>query len=208
MSPWTNPYSSVSAMAVSVSDAQAVTAFWRQAGPKAWYMSDPLFDAEIAIRFEPLVRACAETLKAGLAEAEADPEGALGLCILMDQFPRNIYRGLALSWAHDPLALGLARRAVEAGHDTVILDECRQFFHMPFMHAEESEAQAQSVSLSRKRNPGAEPVHALAHRAVIEKFGRFPARNAVLGRAMTEAETVWLKAGGYGAEVRALQGAD
>jgi len=190
-------------MAASASDLAAVAAFWREAGAKAWFRSDPLFDAEIAIRFEAQTRAAARALEAGPHPGEAGAEGALALCILVDQFPRNIYRGLTLSWAFDPLALGVARRAVAAGLDREIADSARQFLYMPFMHAEDAEAQAEGVRLFAAWPQGGGNLdHARAHARIIEKFGRFPTRNAVLGRAMTPGERAWMAAGGYGKELR------
>ena len=190
--------------AISASDLTSIAAFWRSAGPQAWFLSDPVFDAEIAIRFGDWVPAAVTALQAGPHPGEDDAEAALGLCILMDQFPRNIYRGLALSWKHDPLALAAARRIVGANRDLEIEGPVRQFFYTPFMHAEDAETQAESVMLYAERlGDENNSRHARAHLNIIEKFGRFPTRNAVLGRALTGAERRWLAEEGYGAELNA-----
>lgn len=179
-----------------------IAAFWREAGAKAWFMADPLLDAEIAMRFGHLIQPAADALEKGEHPAEAEAKTALGLCVLLDQFPRNIYRGLTRSWVYDPLVLGVAERAVQRGYDRDIEDPLRQFFYTPFMHAENMDAQDRCVELTetRMRDPNYAR-HAHAHREEIRRFGRFPRRNPVLGRATTPEERAWLKEGGYAAEL-------
>ncbi len=181
---------------------EEIAAFWREAGAMTWFKVDPVLDAQIAMRFGPLIQPAADMLAEGEHPAEAAAESALGLCVLLDQFPRNIYRGLTLSWAYDPLVLEVAERAVQRGYDRDIEDPLRQFFYTPFMHAEDLDAQDRCVELTkaRMRDPNYAR-HAHAHREEIRRFGRFPRRNPVLGRATTPEERAWLMEGGYAAEL-------
>src|SRR5690606_29022311 len=104
--------------------------FWQEAGPEAWFGGGPALDAEIAERFEPEVRRAVARLMTGPHPWESAARGSLALLILTDQFPRNIWRGLAESWAYDELARGVARRAVNAGQDREIGGPTRVFFYL------------------------------------------------------------------------------
>ena len=181
-------------------DAGDVLAFWRdEVGPDRWYASDPALDAEIARRFAPAIEAAAAgRLDAWLAE----PEGALALVLLLDQFPRNAWRGTARAFAQDARGNAIAQRAIAMRHDRRIAPELRQFFYLPLMHSEALPHQERCVRLIQfgladmpKANENLE--HARRHRDVIRRFGRFPSRNAPLGRADTEAERAYREAGGY-----------
>lgn len=182
----------------------AVVAFWKEAGPSKWFAKDEAFDAEITRRF----LAAHEAAAAGkLADWEENPEGVYALLILLDQFPRNMFRGSSDAFATDALALGAARGALLRGHDLQIAPPARQFFYLPLMHSEALADQDRCLALFRERMPDPGNVrHAAAHREVIRRFGRFPYRNPALGRANTPAERVFLAAGGYPAVLRELEG--
>lgn len=181
--------------------------FWlHEVGPEGWYAGGEALDAEVREGFADLWRAARD---GGLDHWVEGAAGALGFIILTDQLPRNMWRGQADAFATDALALAAARRAVAAGWDTAAPEPDRQFFYLPFMHAEDAAAQAECVRLIGARMPetGADNLrHARAHAEVIARFGRFPARNAALGRATTPAEAEYLSGGGYAEILRKLGG--
>ncbi|MDE0038344.1 MAG: DUF924 domain-containing protein [Gammaproteobacteria bacterium] len=170
---------------------------------KRWYITDDGFDAEIRGRFGAAIEQTQRGAFAGWAET---PEGALALVILLDQFPRNAYRGTADAFAGDPVALAVARRAVEHGFDRELAIPGRAFLYHPFEHSEHPADQARSVVLFESLAADAPPrwrefaadfvPYAHAHRDVIARFGRFPHRNAILGRASTAEEQAYLDRGG------------
>lgn len=172
---------------------QDVVAFWLDAGPQQWFSKSDEFDAAFRARFEHAhVAAAARQLDAWLEEAT----GALALMILLDQFPRNAYRGTAHMFATDPLAQYFAERAIAAGHDLAVDPRLRQFFYLPFEHAENLAAQNRGVTLMEPLD--ADSLRwAVLHRDIIKRFGRFPHRNAALGRQTTQAEQEFLDAGGF-----------
>jgi uncharacterized protein (DUF924 family) len=170
-----------------------VTGFWRQAGPGKWFARKPAFDARFRERFLDLHYAA--------ARRECDhwihnSEGALALLLLLDQFPRNAYRGTAHMYATDPLALHLADSALKAGRDSGIEPELRLFLYLPFAHSENLVDQDRSVALNRRLGAWYEE-HACAHRHIIRRFCRFPHRNALLGRETTPEERRFLAEGGF-----------
>ncbi len=181
---------------------QDILDFWLvEAGEKAWYDGAHL-DAKIAIRFEPVWQAA----RVGkLDHWLATPEGALALIILVDQFPRNMFRGTALSFASDAVARSAAKQAIRMGHDLKTNAPERQFFYMPLMHSESQADQDQSVRMFLLNLPGEHVLHARAHRAQIRDFGRFPSRNEPLGRLPSAAEQAFLATGGYPALVKKLR---
>ena len=169
-----------------------VTRFWREAGPDEWFDKDEAFDREFTTRFHAAHMAAARReLDHWLDEAE----GALALLILLDQFPRNAFRGTAHMFATDPLALSFARQAVARGHDHAVEPVLRVFFYLPFEHSEALADQDRSVALCEGLDSYAR--YARTHRDVIVRFGRFPHRNAVLGRETTAGERAFLDAGGF-----------
>jgi uncharacterized protein (DUF924 family) len=171
-----------------------MTAFWRAAGPSKWFSKDADFDREIAARFQ----ATHEAAAAGhLSDWEATPDGALALLILLDQFPRNMFRGSARAFATDPLARAVADRAIARGFDTRVADAERVFFYLPFEHSENLADQERSLALWRQSGSGEIDKYAQIHADIIRRFGRFPHRNAVLGRATTPEERAFLDAGGF-----------
>lgn len=170
-----------------------VVTFWREAGPDRWFRRDPAFDAAFERRFF----ATHELAAAGaLALWGDDPEGTLALIILLDQFPRNAFRETPRMYATDDHALAIASRAVARGFDAEIDATLRLFFYLPFMHSENLDDQDRSVELNRKLG-GASVEHALEHRNIIQRFGRFPHRNAILGRPSTPEELAFLEGGGF-----------
>ena len=172
--------------------------FWREAGPKRWYDKDPAFDETIRAKFESAHHAAARGEYVAWADSA---EGALALLILLDQFPRNLYRGSAHAFATDGLARQVTSDAIERGHDRAADPALREFFYLPFAHAEDLPTQDRGVGLSRAAGQEAGEAHpgmwALLHREIIAKFGRFPHRNAALGRATTPDEQAFLDGGGF-----------
>lgn len=170
-----------------------VLAFWRDAGPSRWFAKDEAFDALFRQRFE----AAHEAAAAGRLPAwEETAEGTLALLILLDQFPRNAYRGTPRMFASDTQALQLAKHAVERGFPRSVEPGLRGFFYLPFSHSESLADQQRAVELNADTD--AKWLHfARIHREVIDRFGRFPHRNAILGRATTQAEQRFLDEGGF-----------
>ena len=161
-----------------------------------WFRKDDAFDAEISARFAPLAeRAIAGSLRDWDA---LGPKGVLARILVLDQFTRNAWRGQPESFAGDTLALAAARELVASGGDRQLPPLMRWFAYMPFEHAEDAAMQAQSVELFTRlaeEHPGFDGAldYAHRHRGVIARFGRFPHRNAILGRASTELETAFLQ---------------
>lgn len=173
--------------------AEAVIAFWEDAGPDRWFAKDPDFDTAFRDAFLDLHATAAGR---GCDEWCATPRGSLALALLLDQFPRNAFRGTAHMYATDPLARHFARGALAAGHDAAIAAPLRLFLYLPFAHSEAIEDQDLSVTLNATLG---EPflTHARDHRDIIRRFGRFPHRNAMLARETTAAEKGFLEAGGF-----------
>jgi uncharacterized protein (DUF924 family) len=159
----------------------------------AWFQSDPGFDDTIRHRF---MDAHEQAARGELDDWAATAEGALALLVLLDQFPRNMFRGQARSFATDGKALQVARDALARRLDQAVPAIWRMFFYLPFEHSEDRDAQALSVALFRTLGDGDTMRYAETHRAIIDRFGRFPHRNAILGRVSTAAEAEWLAAGG------------
>ena len=192
-----------------MSTVEEVIKFWvEDVGPSGWYATDPALDARITERYLPLW----EKARAGRLNAWAScAKGALACLIVTDQFPRNMFRGAdPRAFATDALARHVAARACHLGFDRQTPEPQRQFFYLPLMHSESQMDQDRSVRMFLLRMPETGTgnlLHARAHRAVIRQFGRFPYRNAALGRQTTEVEQDWLDNGGYGQTVQALQAA-
>ena len=166
-----------------------VLAFWRNAGPEKWFSKDEIFDQACRDRFLPTYEAAA---RGDLNEWELTPEGALAVILLLDQFPRNIFRGQRETYKADPVALMAADRAIERGFDHKVEPELRQFFYLPFTHSESLRHQERSVALNETL--GEDSIHwARHHHDVIARFGRFPHRNAILGRETTPEEEAFLQ---------------
>ena len=175
-----------------------IIAFWRDAGPERWFAHDPAFDGAIAENFGAAHMLASEGKLSGW---EDSPPGALALLILIDQFPRNIYRGSAHAFATDALARGVADRAITRGFDKTIESVLRQFFYLPYQHHEDMNSQNRAVAIYETYvAEGGDPEtlrFAKLHADLIARFGRFPHRNAMMGRVSTEEETAYIANGGF-----------
>lgn len=166
--------------------------FWRAAGPGQWFKKSDRFDAAIRLKFEPVHLAAAR----GEYDAwAATAEGALALLLLLDQFPRNLYRGSGHAFATDGKARAVARAAVAAGFHMKLEPELRQFMILPFEHSEDIADQDQAVRLAVELVDPHLAKWVELHRDIIARFGRHPHRNAVLGRTSTAEERAYLAAG-------------
>ena len=173
--------------------ASEVIDFWRDAGPAQWFAHSPDFDERFRTRFlEAHFAAARRELDAWAGRAE----GSLALLILLDQFPRNAFRGTGHMFATDPLARLFARHALAAGHAQAVEPDLRVFMLLPFMHSEQLEDQHLAVELHHSLGLASD-VHALRHREVVQRFGRFPHRNPMLGRETTPEEADFLRDGGF-----------
>jgi uncharacterized protein (DUF924 family) len=168
--------------------------YWRGLGPQRWYAKDDAVDAQIRRMFLPLYRAAAGGL---LADWEGDAERALALVIVLDQFPRNMFRGSAAAFAADPLARAAAGRAIARGFDRHFALPERRFLYMPFMHSEALADQERSCELCREAQDQDGLAYAEQHAGIIRRFGRFPHRNKLLARETTPQEQAFLDAGGF-----------
>jgi len=188
-----------------MSDPIEVLDYWLgEVGPEGWYAGGEMLDGEVRERFADLWQAANE---GGLEHWAEGTVGTLAYLILCDQMARNMHRGKAEAFATDPRARAAARRALAEGWDMAAPEPERQFFYMPFEHSEDMADQDLSVSLLSERL-SSEPemaLHARAHREVIARFGRFPFRNAALGRETTPEEAAFLAEGAYGAVVERLR---
>ncbi|MCP8936973.1 DUF924 domain-containing protein [Alsobacter sp. SYSU M60028] len=166
-----------------------VLAFWREAGRDRWFRGGEAFDRACIDRFRDVW----EDAAAGRLDAWANsPDGALALVLLLDQMPRNMFRATPRAYASDAKAREVAEAAIAAGHDTEVEPALRQFFYLPFMHAESIEAQDLCVALYEAMGDADSLKWARHHRDIVARFGRFPHRNAVLGRETTPQEREWL----------------
>ena len=176
-----------------LASAAEVIRFWSDAGPDRWFTKDDAFDAEIRRRF----LATHEAAAAGrLADWESTAEGALALLILLDQFPRNMFRGSARAFATDPRARAVTAAALLRGFDAQVPANLRAFFYLPFEHSEAMADQDRGIALYTAAGDADGLKWAKIHHDIITRFGRFPHRNAVLGRATTPAEQAFLDDGG------------
>ncbi len=171
-----------------------VVRFWRDAGAEAWFSRNEQFDAEFGRRFAAAHHAAARRELEAWTESA---EGTLALQILLDQFPRNCFRGSAHSYATDGLARHYAHRTVDAGLDQQVEMPLRVFLYMPFEHSEAVEDQHRAVALIAPLGDAEFTRYAELHRDLILRFGRFPHRNRALGRVSTPAEMEFLAGGGF-----------
>lgn len=176
----------------------AILRFWfEESSPAQWFQKNPDFDQAIRTRFASDY----ELAAAGIFDGWQDtPEGCLALCLLLDQFPRNMFRDSPRAFATDFKALGFARHAVEKRFDQLMPPVRRRFLYLPFEHSEDMDDQNRSVAFFQSMQKD-DPVgyeYAVRHRDVISRFGRFPHRNAVLNRASTPDEEAYLAAPGAG----------
>ncbi len=178
--------------------AADVVGYWTTAGPKKWFAKSYAFDEALRLRFEPTHHAAA---RGEYMTWRDTAEGCLALVLLLDQIPRNLYRGSAHAFATDPLARSIAHEAVERGFDQDVEPALRPFFYLPFEHSEALEDQDRAVALFEAHDAVTGDVSSLEwavrHRDIVRQFGRFPHRNAAFGRETTPEEQAFLDDGGF-----------
>jgi uncharacterized protein (DUF924 family) len=171
-----------------------ILAFWREAGRDSWYKRNDAFDTDVRRRFLALWQKAA----AGqLAAWEESDDGALALVIVLDQFPRNMFRGTPEAFSSDALARDVARRAINRGADRRINPILLEFLYMPFMHSEHLPDQLHCVALFQNTDNAENLKFAREHADIIQRFGRFPHRNRLLGRESRPDEQAFLDEGGF-----------
>ncbi|MEM8570317.1 MAG: DUF924 family protein [Pseudomonadota bacterium] len=186
--------------------AAQILAFWfDEIGPEHWYEASPELDATIRHKFEPIWGFAA---RGELDKWICEPLTSLALLIVLDQFPRNMFRGDRKAFATDKKALRAAKEALNFKHDQRLDMPGRQFFYLPFVHSEIGPDQERAVRLFLFSEATDNLRHARAHRWVIRKFGRFPTRNAELGRKSTHAEEQFIADGGYELALKAVSDDD
>jgi uncharacterized protein (DUF924 family) len=173
---------------------ESVLAFWREAGPKKWFGKDQAFDDAIRAQFLETYEAAANGVLVGW---EDTPERALALLLVLDQFPRNMFRGNARAFATDPLARQVADRALASGFDKHFKPVEATFLYLPFEYSERLADQERSIALFRATGDADLMKWAELHADIIRRFGRFPHRNALLGRTTTPEEQAFLDGGGF-----------
>jgi uncharacterized protein (DUF924 family) len=175
-------------------DAKTIVDFWILAGPERWFTRDAAFDGALAVRFSEALQQARTGAYDHWSETAA---GALGLVLLLDQFSRNIHRGSPLAFAADARALALAKQSVSRSYHHILPAPLAQWLIMPFDHAEDMDAQQRCVALFETMGLTEMIHYAKIHLDIIARFGRFPHRNALLGRASTPAEKAFLQDGGF-----------
>jgi uncharacterized protein (DUF924 family) len=173
----------------------SVLAFWRAAGPDKWFNKDTAFDDHIRARFLETYDAA---VAGKLSDWEQTADGALALTVVLDQFPRNMFRGDARTYAADPQARAVAERALARGFDQKMPLSDRRFFYLPFEHSEAIADQERACTLCAATGDADLLKWAQLHADIVRRFGRFPHRNALLGRATTAEEQAFLDGGGFG----------
>jgi uncharacterized protein (DUF924 family) len=176
-------------MSVSVED---ILRFWfEELDPKDWWRKDDAIDEAIVTHFGGVYE---QLRKDGVPASWLEsPEGTLAAILVLDQFPRNMFRDNAQAFATDAVALALAKRAIAKGIDMKLEPSRRAFIYLPFQHSEDAQDQARSIELFTALGQPLNLDFALRHKAIIDRFGRYPHRNAVLGRASTGEELAFLK---------------
>jgi uncharacterized protein (DUF924 family) len=174
--------------------AAEIVAFWRAAGYDRWFKKDEAFDDEIRRRF---LSAYEDAATGKHGDWEKTAEGALALLILLDQFPRNMFRGQARAFETDVMARAITAGALVRGFDSQVPADLRLFFYVPFEHSEDLADQKRGVALYKAAGDADGLKWAEIHADIIRRFGRFPHRNNVLGRVTTPHEQAFLDAGGF-----------
>lgn len=170
---------------------EEVLSFWfEENGPKQWWTRDPRFDAEIRSRFGTLH---GRAVLGELHDWRDTPEGRLAEVIVLDQFSRNLYRDDARAFAADGMALALAQEAVRVGADQAVPPVERQFFYMPYQHSESRQIHEDAMALFERLEEPEGLDYERRHKAIIDRFGRYPHRNEVLGRPSTDEEVAFLR---------------
>jgi uncharacterized protein (DUF924 family) len=167
-----------------------IVKFWfEELSPDDWYKADARRDAEIRRRFGPLY----EKLKVAVPQDWLElPKGWLAAILVLDQFPRNMFRGDRRAFATDEAGLDLAKRAIAEGLDEKLTRDQRVFLYMPFQHSEDRDDQARGIALYAMLGKPSNLDFALRHQAVVDRFDRFPHRNVILGRTSTAEEQAFL----------------
>lgn len=181
-------------MTENATRAAEVVSFWRDAGEEKWFRRDDALDREITERFGPLH---AEAAEGALSDWAKSAEGALALVLILDQFSRNMFRGTPKAFAQDAMAVEVAHASFDAGFDREVDPALTMFFYMPFMHSESIVDQERCMALCHQHSGPDSLKYACEHRDIIRRFGRFPHRNAVLGRHTSAAEQAFLDGGGF-----------
>jgi uncharacterized protein (DUF924 family) len=171
-----------------------IVIFWREAGKERWWKKDDAFDAAIRTRFLGIWE---EARTGRLQDWRTSDDGLLALTIVLDQFPRNMFRGDARTYSTDSLAREVASRAIATGVDQRVDQTLRQFLYMPFMHSEALADQERCIALFSAAGEGENAKFAEGHADIVRRFGRFPHRNKMLGRATTDDEQKFLDEGGF-----------
>ena len=171
-----------------------ILGFWRNAGPSQWFGAKPAFDEAIRLKFEGVHHAAARGEYDLWAEA---PESALALLIVLDQFPRNLYRKSAHAFATDPKALAIAHEAADQGWHRQVEKDLAAFMLLPFQHSEDLGDQDRGLLLAKELGNADTLKWHQVHRDIIARFGRFPHRNPMLGRTTTAEEQAFLDDGGF-----------
>lgn len=173
---------------------EAILSFWLAAGEKFWWSKDAAFDNEIRGRF---FAAWTDAAAGKLNHWTETDDGALALIIVLDQFPRNMFRNDAKAFSTDALACNVAHQALAAGVDGRVAAELRPFVYMPLMHSEQLADQQRCVTMFAALDNDENTKFAKIHEDIIRAFGRFPHRNSILGRQTTQAEQAFLDSGGF-----------
>ena len=176
-----------------ISSPSDIVSFWRDAGYERWYGKDDAFDQELRDRFMGTWEAARD---GKLSAWQDSDDGTLALLIVLDQFPRNMFRNDPRAFSTDALARTIASRAIAEGRDQRIETGLRAFIYLPFEHSEDMADQERSITLFAPLGEDSRK-WAVLHADIIRKFGRFPHRNAVLGRTTTPEEAAFLKDGGF-----------
>ncbi len=178
----------------AIVEPQTVTDFWAAAGAKKWWQKDDAFDAEIRARFSDTLQAAQS---GHLDHWQDTPDSTLALILVLDQFTRNLNRNSPDAYANDPKALATAKAAIQRGDDRHMRDDLRVFTYLPLMHSENIEDQRRCLAHMEATGLEGNIKAAREHLDIIERFGRFPHRNAVLGRKTTPEEQAFLDEGGF-----------
>lgn len=181
---------------IDMQDFTLVLRFWfEQTRPAQWWIADPTFDQAIGERFLAVHHAA---IRGELSHWRAEPAGRLAEVIVLDQFSRNLYRGTAQAFAADSMALVLSQEAIAGGHDRALTSQQRSFLYMPFMHSESAVIHEVAVKQFQALGLQSTLDFELRHKAIIDRFGRYPHRNVALGRVSTAQELQFLREPGSG----------
>ncbi|UTA46642.1 DUF924 domain-containing protein [Simiduia sp. 21SJ11W-1] len=173
-----------------IEQAGRVLDFWfKELAPAQWWKKDPALDAAIGQRFEALL---IDAKRGACSHWQTSAEGALALVIVLDQFSRNIYRNRPEAFEADAQALAVAMHAVNEGQDRALTNDQRQFLYMPYMHSEVAAVHEQAMVLFASLEGDNSEDFERRHKAIIDRFGHYPHRNAILGRASTPEELAFL----------------